>query len=133
MISQRHLSRIIAMQTVFVYLNRWKINIEENLNHASTLLEHVLNNINFAKVLVEWVIENEDKLQKLVLEKLSDKNLNKIDLLTMSILFIWMYELHFDETNLAEAIIINEMVELCKQYGKEKSAPLVNAVLSTKK
>ncbi len=133
MITQRHLSRIVAMQTVFVYLNRGEINITENIEYAKTLLSHNLNNNVFSQELVEWVLKNEEKIRDIILENVVEKSLSKIDWLTMAILYIWVYELNFVKEKLAEAIIVNEAVELCKEYGKETSSSLVNAVLSTKK
>ena len=132
MTDPRHLARVIAMQTLFVYFNREKINIDESMSHAVSLLNNIKIDQVLSKTLVNWVIKNQKKIEKIVLDKLNDKNLLKIDMLTMSILYIGVYELYFDKTKLAEAIIVNEAVELCKEYWKEKSSWLVNAVLSTK-
>ncbi len=132
MTNPRHLARVVAMQTLFVYFNREKINIDESMSHAVSLLNNMKIDQDLSKTLINWVIKNQKEIEKIVLDKLNDKNLLKIDMLTMSILYIWVYELYFDKTKLAEAIVVNEAVEICKEYWKDKASWLVNAVLSTK-
>ncbi|HTK03498.1 MAG TPA: transcription antitermination factor NusB [Alphaproteobacteria bacterium] len=79
--------------------------------------------------LVQKILENKDKLDKMITEAAPEwpiENLNKIDL---SILRLAVYELKFEHT--PPKVIIDEAVELAKEYGSESSSSFINGVLGT--
>ena len=79
--------------------------------------------------LAEEVIKNKASLDKLI-EKAAPSwpasKLNKIDL---AILRLAVYELKKGET--PPKVIIDEAVELAKEYGSESSSSFINGVLGT--
>lgn len=72
-----------------------------------------------------------DKYEELdlIIDKASNKwKVSRISKVDLSILRLAVFELMFDKTN-QPAIIINEAVELAKEYGGDNSYKFVNGVL----
>ena len=79
--------------------------------------------------LVSKIIENKEKIDKLIQQAAPAwpiNNLNKIDL---AILRLAVYELQNEET--PPKVVIDEAVELAKEYGSESSSSFINGVLGT--
>ena len=104
--------------------------MEEGFAFVQEELPVKLKETEFAKEISEGVLANTEKIRKKILENTTDKSLAKIDRLTMSVLYIGTYELCFAKNKQAAAIIINEAIELAKEYGKDTCPSLVNAILS---
>jgi transcription antitermination factor NusB len=129
--SQRHLSRIVAMQTIFSVLSRsTEIDIEKNLVYIANQLPSKLNSLQFAQELTQGVFDNKKEIEETIKKSTNDKSLEKIDLLTLSILFLGTYELCFSKNKQATPVVINEAIELAKSFAKDSAPSLINAVLS---
>ena len=79
--------------------------------------------------LVSEILKQTKKIDKLITEAAPAwpiANLNKIDL---SILRLAVYEL--ENTDAPPKVIIDEAVELAKEYGSESSSSFINGVLGT--
>lgn len=127
--SQRHLARIAAMQALFTILHRPGISITDSLQFVLTELPE-LSHSEFAKELVEGVLAYRTTIETTIQEYTLDKNMEKIDPITLSILFIGIFELMHSTNKQPPAVVINEAIELAKEYGKENAPPLINAILS---
>ena len=131
MISQRHLARVVVMQALFAFFTRPNTDLKSNLDHAISVFPVKLKKDFFAIELAEGSLENKKKIEKNIALHTKNKTLEKIDFLTLAILFISTFEMCFSGNKLPIPIIINEAVELAKEYGKDTSPALVNAVLSS--
>lgn len=79
--------------------------------------------------LVRKILEQKDTIDKRISEAAPEwpiNNLNKIDL---AILRLAVYELENEDT--PPKVVIDEAVELAKEYGSESSSSFVNGVLGT--
>lgn len=79
--------------------------------------------------LVQKIIKDSKKIDKLITKAAPTwpiANLNKIDL---AILRLAIYELEHEDT--PPKVIIDEAVELAKEYGSESSSSFINGVLGT--
>lgn len=79
--------------------------------------------------LVQKIVKNTKKIDKLISKAAPTwpiANLNKIDL---AILRLAIYELENSDT--PPKVIIDEAVELAKEYGSETSSSFINGVLGT--
>jgi N utilization substance protein B len=77
--------------------------------------------------LVEAILKQKTKIDKLIIKAAPAwpiENLNKIDL---AILRLAVYELKNEST--PPKVIIDEAVELAKEYGSESSSSFINGVL----
>lgn len=79
--------------------------------------------------LVQQILKEAKKIDKLIAKAAPSwpiANLNKIDL---AILRLAIYELERNDT--PPKVIIDEAVELAKEYGSESSSSFINGVLGT--
>lgn len=79
--------------------------------------------------IVQKIIKQQDKIDKKIKEAAPQwpiENLNRIDL---AILRLAVYELENEDT--PPKVVIDEAVELAKEYGSESSSSFVNGVLGT--
>jgi N utilization substance protein B len=127
---KRHLSRIIAMQTLFALQFSSEKNIQKQMEKALSLAETPLEDIQFSEKLIQGVLQHQEEILPLLSKHTKDKSLDKLDTLSLSILLLGTYELLFDENKQPMPVILNEAIELAKEYGKESSPALINAILS---
>lgn len=125
----RHLSRMIAMQTLYEWDFRGDMdvepikqrNIEEYKDDADA---------NFVNYLVDGVSEKLDELDQKICKSAPEWPLEQISLIDKTILRIAIFELLYSK-NIPPKVAINEAVELSKQFGGENSSKFINGVLGT--
>jgi N utilization substance protein B len=128
--SNRHLSRSIAMQSLF----EWDFNnqpsgrIEEIVNHNLQEFAPGLEDSDFAKELMKKVVKNLSKIDKMIVKYAPEWPLEQITLVDRNILRLGIVELRFDET-VPSKVAINEAIELAKTFGGDASGKFVNGVL----
>ena len=83
----------------------------------------------FIKDLVYGVITTEEELITIANKYLKNWNLKRLDKIGATILKMAIYELKYMDT--PDIVVINEAVELTKQYSDEELAKMVNAVLDS--
>lgn len=79
--------------------------------------------------LVQKIIDQKEKIDEMIKSAAPSwpiDNLNKIDL---AILRLAIYELNYEST--PPKVIIDEAVELAKEFGSESSSSFINGVLGT--
>lgn len=80
----------------------------------------------FEKI-VKGVLIEQGKYDQQINLKAIDWKINRMALIDRNILRIALYEL---DNNLPVGVVINEAVELAKEYGDEKSASFINGILA---
>lgn len=130
MVGIRHKARIGAMQVLSIITTR-KFSGEEQIEKAfgTVLEEHFTqhNERDFLKDLVQGVLKNRLAIDAKVKEYAPRFPLEKMAVVDRSILEMAMYEMLFSD--IPNAIIINEAIEIAKEFGDEGSAKLINGVL----
>lgn len=125
----RHLSRMIAMQTLYEWEFRKGSDLaeikERNIAEYSDKCEQ-----EFVDLLVRGVSKLQDELDKIVNEAAPDWPVDQISLIDKAVLRIAIYELLY-VNEIPPKVSINEAVELAKQFGGENSSKFVNGVLGT--
>lgn len=128
--SNRHLGRSIAMQTLFEWDFRGQPTaivpaiIERNLKEIGA----GLNDEGFVARLVNGVLDNLSQIDTTVTRYAPDWPLDQIAVVDRNILRIGIFEmLHSDET--PPKVAINEAIELAKSFGGPASGRFVNGVL----
>lgn len=79
--------------------------------------------------LVLKIKEQTDKIDKIIVDSAPTWPIDKINKIDLAILHLSIYELLNDST--PPKVVIDEAVELAKEYGSESSGPFVNGVLGT--
>ena len=135
MASNRHLGRIIALQTL--YECEFRDNSGDSQLDASEVLarnlkryESTVEDSDFVRGLVQGVQEKTKELDTLLQPIAPDWPLEQIARIDRAVLRMGTYELlHSD--GVPAKVVINEAVELAKSFGGENSSKFINGVLGT--
>ena len=79
--------------------------------------------------LAQKIISQKDKLDKLIVDAAPQWPIDKLNKIDLSILRLAIYELENEDT--PPKVVIDEAVELAKEFGSESSSSFINGVLGT--
>ncbi len=79
--------------------------------------------------LVEKILKQQKKLDKLIEKAAPQWPVDKLNRIDLAILRLAVYELENGDT--PPKVVIDEAVELAKEYGAESSSSFINGVLGT--
>ena len=79
--------------------------------------------------LVQKILKQKVKLDKLIRDAAPQWPIDKLNKIDLVILRLAVYELENDDT--PPKVVIDEAVELAKEYGSESSSSFINGVLGT--
>jgi transcription antitermination protein NusB len=135
MASNRHLGRIIALQTLYEKDFRESaedptFDLEAVLSRNMARYEATVDDKAFIKQLVKGVAEREDELDTILQPIAPEWPIAQIARMDRIILRMGLYELNF-EKDVPSKVVINEAVELAKAFGNENSSKFINGVLGT--
>lgn len=129
MSANRHLSRTIAMQSLY----EWDFNPTQTLTEIGNrnaepikkdvdmeYLEHALKNTSI----------HIEEIDKKITDAAPEWPLDQISVIDKSILRLAAYELLYDKT-IPPKVAINEAVEIAKTFGGTNSSKFINGVLGT--
>jgi N utilization substance protein B len=134
MASNRHLGRIVAMQTLYEYDFRDQADIEAD--HQAILDRNLgefadaIDDKNFVHDLVQGVQESQSQIDGIIGPAAPEWPVEQIAKIDKIILRIGVYELLIKK-EVPPKVAINEAVELAKAFGGENSSKFVNGVLGT--
>jgi N utilization substance protein B len=135
MASNRHLGRIIALQTLFEQDFRRAtgdktFDLEEVLQRNIGRYEATVDDKDFIVRLVHGVAEKEKELDAELQPIAPEWPIDQIARMDRVVLRIGLYELKYGK-DVPPKVVINEAVELAKAFGSENSSRFVNGVLGT--
>lgn len=136
MASNRHLGRIVALQTLYEYEFRRQLNdesadINEICQRNLTRYDGVVGDVKFVEQLVQGVIKTEAKLDEILQPLAPEWPLKQIARIDRNILRLGLFELVFMGETVPPKVAINEAVELAKSFGSDSSSRFINGVLGT--
>lgn len=136
MASNRHLGRIVALQTLYEYEFRvdsgdTSVDIKEILKRNLDRYETAIDDTKFVEVLVEGVLEQQKAIDDKLRPIAPDWPIEQIARVDRNILRIGVYELLRQADVVPPKVVINEAVELAKAFGSDNSSKFVNGVLGT--
>ncbi len=126
---QRRQSRVLALKTLFFYLER---NEEPVLKDC---FDYILLEIDdqkaddFSWEIVNTAVKNIGKIKLLIRAFAPEYKFEKIAPINRALLILGISEMKFMET--PPVVVINEYIELAKQYGEDKSPSFLNGVLDS--
>lgn len=135
MASNRHLGRIIALQTLYEQELRLDAG-DDTFDLDAVLLRNIdrykemLDDIEFIKKLVAGVVKQQAKLDAALQPVAPEWPIDQIARMDRLVLRIGLYELE-NEADVPPKVVINEAVELAKAFGGDNSSKFVNGVLGT--
>lgn len=135
MASNRHLGRIIALQTL--YEQEFRVDCNDKAFVLQDVLERnikryaaMVDDRKFIEQLVAGVDEKSAELDILLHPIAPDWPIDQIARMDRIVLRIGAYELLFGQ-DVPPKVVINEAVELAKAFGGENSSKFINGVLGT--
>lgn len=126
----RHLSRTIAMQTLY----------EWDLRHDDEILPIMERNIeefqddadaDYINSMVNGVTHHAIAIDELIVKAAPEWPLEQISPIDKAILRLAIQELLYSSDEIPPKVAINEAVELAKLFGGENSSKFINGVLGT--
>jgi N utilization substance protein B len=137
MASNRHLCRIIALQSLYEFdfrnslnLEELDTNIEEILDRNIAVYKDVVDEADFIKDLAQGTLKNEKKIDAMIIPAAPEWPIDQIAKMDKAILRMSIYELLIKK-DVPPKVAINEAVELAKEFGGDNSSKFVNGVLGT--
>jgi len=128
--SNRHLARTIAMQSLFLwdFNGSDKARLEEIIHGVFENFAPSFDDKGFVKDLIEGVMKNREEIDRYITKYATEWPLDQITIVDRNILRIGVYELMFN-TEIPAKVAINEAIEIAKAFGNESSGKFVNGVL----
>ncbi len=135
MASNRHLGRIIALQTIYEYDFRLasddkSIDVDEILKRNISRYFDTVEDIEFIERLVKGVVKSSKEIDERLQPVAPEWPIEQIARMDRIILRVGLWELE-NEPDVPPKVVINEAVELAKAFGAENSSKFVNGVLGT--
>ena len=136
MASNRHLGRIVALQTLYEYEFRSQsgdtaADIDEILGRNLERYESAIEDKSFVSALVRGVIESQEDLDSKIQPIAPEWPIEQIARIDRNIIRLGLYELLHHTDKVPPKVAINEAVELAKAFGSDNSSKFVNGVLGT--
>lgn len=135
MASNRHLGRIIALQTL--YEQEFRVECQDKSFKLKSVLRRNINRYKamvddqeFIELLVHGVDEKQADIDALLKPIAPEWPIDQIARMDRIILRIGAYELVFGQS-VPPKVVINEAVELAKAFGGDNSSKFINGVLGT--
>ena len=133
MASNRHLGRIVALQTLYEYEFR-----TEQGDAVSTILERniaryqdAIDDKVFVKELIDGVLKEQADLDAKLQPIAPGWPIDQIARIDRNVLRIGLFELLHRADSVPPKVAINEAVELAKAFGSDNSSKFINGVLGT--
>lgn len=130
--SQRHLSRAITLQTLFI----WDFN-EEDTAHLDFYIDYNLNKLDcgncdrlFIANLAQNVIAKKIELDALINKYTTEWPVDRLTIIDRNVLRMAIYEMFYVQ-DIPPKVALNEGVELAKEYSGQSSQKFVSGVLGS--
>lgn len=136
MASNRHLGRIVALQSLYEYEFRTEAgdttaDINEILDRNLERYESAIEDKQFVTGLTKGVVKEQPTLDGKIQPIAPDWPVEQIARIDRTILRMGLYELLHLADVVPPKVAINEAVELAKAFGSDNSSKFVNGVLGT--
>ena len=136
MASNRHLGRIVALQTIYEYEFRTQVGdqtvrAEEILTRNLGKYKSSVEDTDFVRALVDGVIAKMTELDDTLRPLAPEWPIEQIARIDRTVLRLGLYELLHSKDSVPPKVAINEAVELAKAFGSDNAGKFVNGVLGT--
>lgn len=130
--SNRHLARTLAMQSLFEwdFMNKKTTDLPHIIDYAYHEFAPEMKDKSFTEKIVNSVIKNLKKIDGYITKYAPEWPLEQITTIDRNILRIGIYELVYDK-DIPSKVAINEAIEIAKTFGGESSGKFINGVLGS--
>lgn len=136
MASNRHLGRIIALQSLYEYEFRKQcedgsVSIDDIMQRNIERYKDTVEDTGFIEKLVHGVNNKTDEIDAIIQPIAPEWPIEQIARVDRTILRMAIFELRDLADMVPPKVAINEAVELAKAFGSDNSSKFVNGVLGT--
>lgn len=136
MASNRHLGRIVALQTLYEYEFRTQsedsnVDLDEILSRNLSRYESAIDDTEFVNSLIQGVLAEQANLDAIIQPIAPEWPIDQIARIDRATLRLGLYELLHSGDKVPPKVAINEAVELAKAFGSDNSSKFINGVLGT--
>jgi N utilization substance protein B len=136
MASNRHLGRVIVLQSLYEYELRTlaadpEVDLDIIIAKNIEPYETALGDTEFVYNLAHKVVENFESLDKALTPMAPEWPISSISAIDRNVLRMGLYELSECRDTIPPKVAINEAVELAKAFGSDNSSRFINGVLGT--
>ncbi len=130
--SNRHLARSVALQTLFEWDFRGNPTaaLPAIVEHDLKEFAPGMDDASFTKELIDGVIENQKQIDELIVKYAPEWPLEQITIVDRNVLRLGILELCVKK-DVPPKVAINEAIELAKSFGGPSSGKFVNGVLGS--
>lgn len=127
MARRRHVSRIVVMQSLFEREKHPGIDPAASLErNANEIGEY---DAEYATALLKGVLASEADLKAAVQKHAPEWPTDRMDPISRCLLLVGAYEI-LHQPEVPPAVVMNEAIEIAKEYGTDESGKFVNGVLN---
>ena len=127
----RHKAREIAFKYIYQIAYGQPLLVEDD-GFWDMALEEDSNLSDEEKVFIEGIITgvktNLEEIDKIIFSKITGRAMNRVFKIDLAILRVAVYELLYVK-ELSYKVVVNEAVEIAKEYGKDNSHSFINGIL----
>lgn len=136
MASNRHLGRIVVLQTLYEYEFRLQsqdksVSLAEIVTRNMSRYEDTIGDKQFVQDLLNGIIEKQVELDSKLQPMAPEWPISQIARIDRNVLRIGLFELLYMRETVPPKVAINEAVELAKAFGSDNSSKFINGVLGT--
>lgn len=136
MASNRHLGRIVALQSLYEFEFRTQsedttVNLDEILGRNLERYSEEIDDTSFVEELAKGVVDTQAALDDHIRPLAPEWPIEQIARIDRNILRLGLYELLYRAQQVPPKVAINEAVELAKAFGSDNSSKFINGVLGT--
>lgn len=136
MASNRHLGRIVALQSLYEFEFRTQaddktVTIGDIVARNLERYKDEIEDTTFVNELVDGVLEHQDTLDEQIRPLAPEWPLEQIARIDRAVLRLGLFELLHRKEQVPPKVAINEAVELAKAFGSDNSSKFINGVLGT--
>ena len=136
MASNRHLGRIVALQTLYeldfrVEVAEKNLDFDQVLDRNVSRYSQVVEDKQFVFDLVKGVRAEAESLDEFIQPLAPEWPLDQIARVDRTILRMGVWEMRHSADSVPVRVVINEAVELAKSFGADNASKFVNGVLGT--
>ena len=125
----RHECRTVAMKLLFSKLDNENLDFELLLNDLVSEFKAKEDDLNFIKNIYESVVANQNEITDLISTNLVGYEWQRIYKVDKCLLLMAVAEIKYAKTA-PDKVVMNEILDLAKEFSTEKSAKFVNGILA---
>ena len=135
MASNRHLGRIVVLQTLYEYEFRSQSE-DKNVDLADIIArnmeryEDTIGDKQFVQDLLNGIVERQVELDTKLQPMAPEWPISQISRIDRNVLRMGLFELLYMQETVPPKVAINEAVELAKRFGGDDSPAFVNGILA---